>query len=599
MDAIPYALAACAVLAMMFLLSRITLYSDDYYYSTFFYGGLSSFWEKTVGHYHTFNGRALIHFVAQVFLIFRTHLYAVLFPFIMAAVFALAHRLLQGDGARFSPAAVAVSLGIVLALPVEYLNQTLCWIAGSFNYCFPALLIVGYLLAQRRASLGGGIAAACVLAFLAGATTEQNGLAAIVGGGVIALCAIVFAERGKRPWKACVPVPFAVLGYLTVLLAPGTSNRIALEGGGTLSLLLDPVRLLAHFKDIMRYFTGADAEMPSAAVLLVILMLLLGVLPLFERKKVLRPLLLGFPAAVFYVIALYTKHATAAPLCVCLFLVIAAVCMLFDAQWRMSGTLILSGLASLGIMVFTNLGAYRTVMPTLLFLIAVSVHLGEVYLSRVGCGAVRAAAAVSLAVCAVISLPTFAGYRENYAVVKRNEEAIQAGKQSGEIVLCSDYVDLYRHTLMFEDGYMFTQFRASYRIPEETVVHIEGEHFAHYPIFVENTEIPRHAIMTQGVLYLPMVQIFEAFGGSCAWDWDTYSGYHLTAHGETYYLSKRDWCIRRMDTGEIVREEAYTYSLTDKDYIEIGAFASFMGVQYEFDGETVRFSAAKNLNETD
>ncbi len=598
----PYALLAGCIAATMLLLSYITLYSDDYYYSTFFYGGLGDFWERTVDHYLTFNGRAFIHFVAQVFLVFRTHLYAVVFPFLMALAFALAHRVQCPDGAKFSPAATAVSLGILLALPVVYLNQTLCWIAGSFNYCFPALVIFAYLFFQQRALRADAawhtLVFASLIGFLAGATTEQNGIAALAVGFLTILCALVRAERKSRPWKGALPLAFTLAGYATVLFAPGTANRIAVEGGdaGSLSVLLNPALLIARFKDIMRYFCGADMAQPSAVLLITALMLLLACLPLISRKKLHRPLLAGFPAAAVYILALLTEHAATAAFTVCLYLAFAGILLLFDPAWETSGVLLIGSLAAIGIMIFTALGAFRTVVPTLLFLIAVTVRLAEALLAhaadrlgKYGKAVLPTAAALTLAACAVISLPTFIGYRQNHAVHLKNEAAIADGIESGEIILSSDVTDLHRHTLMYEGGYFFTQFRASYKIPADTVIHIEGEHYAHFPTTVGDKTLRQHAMMTQSVLYLPMVQIMEAFGGTCVWDFDTGNGYYLTLNGTSYYLSKTDWCIRDTATGEVVTAEAYTTALADMDYIEVHAFAAFVGVPYEFDWKTVMF----------
>ncbi len=599
---LPYALLAGTVAAAMLLLSYITLYSDDYYYSTFFYDGLAGFWAKTVDHYYTSNGRALVHFVAQVFLIFKTHLYAVVFPLLMALVFALAHRVQCPDGTKFSPAVTAVSLGILLALPVEYLNQTFCWIAGSFNYCFPALILFAYLFFQQRAvrpdtALKTSIAA-CAFGFLAGATTEQNGFAALVIGFLAVLCAFFRAERGHRSLKGALPLGFVLLGYASVLLAPGTANRIALEGGhtGSLAILLNPALLLARIEDVMRYLTGADPDQPSAVRLITALMLLLATLPIVSRKKTHRPLLLGYPAAALYIFFLFIKHAAGAALAVCLYLALAGITLLFDEVWEVSGTMILAALASIGIMIFTALGTYRTTVPTLLFLIAVTVRLAEAFLDRAaacigkhGKALLPAAAALALAVCAVVSLPTFIGYRRNHAVVVRNEKAIRDGILSGEIILSSDVTDLHRHTLMYEGGYFFTQFRASYKIPADTIIHIEGERHAHFPVTVGEKTLPQHAMMTGGVLYLPMVQVFEAFGGSSVWDFDTGCGYYLTLNGVSYYLSKTDWCIRSTATDEIVAEEVYTIGLTDQDYIVADAFSAFTGVPYQFDWESVVF----------
>lgn len=579
--------------AMMILLSYIALYSDDYQYSTFFRGGLGAFWQKTVDHYLTVNGRALVHFVAEVFLLFGTRLYALLFPVMMALAFSLGSTV-QGDGtARFAPGAAAVSLCLMLALPVEYLNQTLCWIAGSFNYCFPALLILGYFALELRSVRGGGVAWACVLGLLAGATTEQNGLMALLGGGLIALCALLRAPRGERPWRSVLSVPFVLAGYLSILLAPGTASRISFDGdnAGTLAILLNPELLAERFYSVMAYFCGTGRSMPAAAWLLTVLMLLLGFLPFVCRRRNLRLLSAGLPLVVCYLLLLLLGGSSlttvTAQLIVCLYLALAGCCLLFDRELWMSGVLLLCGLAAIGIMIFTNLGAYRTVVPTLIMLIAVLVRLAQVYLARLPEPARIAAGAAVIVCCALTALPTFRGYRTNHAVAERNEAAIETGKANGEIILCTDYLDRYRHTLMYEGVYFFSQFKLCYEIPNDIPIHLEGEHYLHFPTVIDGTSLRRHSVMTNAVLWLPMVELCETLGATCVWDFERGSGFYLTLEGEQYYLSEQENNIRHIATGEIVVEECYTTGIADASYIDVSSAAAFFGVEYYFDWQAV------------
>ncbi len=582
-----------AIGAAMLLLSYITLYSDDYQYATFFDGGLRAFWAKTVEHYLTVNGRAMIHFFAEVFLLFGTRLYAILFPFLMALTFALGQQVQGGEDGEFSPGAVAVSLCLLLALPVVYLNQTFLWVAGSFNYCFPALLVLGYFAAARRTLGGRGLWLACLLGLLAGATTEQNGFMALVGGILLVACALIRAPRGERPWKALLPLLFVLAGYLSVLLAPGTSSRISLDGDnvGVLAVLLNPRLLGERFYSVMAYFCGTGRSMPSAAGLLTLVMLLLGFLPLVCRRRKLRLLGLGLPLVVCYLLLLLlgTSPVTAviAQLIVCAYLALAALVLLLDAEFSSSGVLILSGLASIGIMIFTNLGAYRTVVPTLIMLIAVTVRLAEIYLARVPALGRASVGAAAVLLCALSALPTFRGYRSNHAVIVQNEAAIAEGLEKGEITLCTDYLDTYRHTLMFEGGYFFTQFRLCYGIPGDLPVHLEGEHIAHWPVVIDGYTFRNHSMMTSSVLYLPMRELFDYYGVSLAWDFATGGGFFIERAGEQYYLSKADHVIRRVSDGEAVTEECYTIGITDRDYIEIHAAADFFGFDYTFDWQTV------------
>lgn len=580
---------AGSVGAMMILLSYITLYSDDYQYATFFYGGLRVFWEKTVEHYLTCNGRALVHFLAEVFLIFGTRLYVLLFPAMMALTFSLGNTVQREGAAKLAPAAAAVSLCLMMALPVEYLNQTLCWIAGSFNYCFPALLILACFALTLRTLRGGGLAWACLLGFLAGATTEQNGFAALVGGGLIALCALFRAPRGGRPWRVLAPIPFTLIGYLTVLLAPGTATRIAADGesAGTLSVLLNPTLFLQRCGTVMTYLCGKDAEMPSAALLLTALMVLLGLLPLVCRRRALFPLAAGLPCAVCYLWTLSAGVAVAAQPIACIYLALAGVCLLFDRELWMSGVLLISGLSAIGIMIFTNLGAYRTVVPTLILFIAVLVRLAQVYLARLPAAGSWVAGGGVILLCALAALPTFRGYRQNHAVVLRNLDAIETGKASGEIILTADYIDRYRHTLMYEGAYFFTQFKLCYKIPAETQIYLEGEHFLHFPTTVNGAVLEPQCYMTGAVLWLPFVELCAAMDTDIVWDFAQGSGFYLTRNGEQYYLSERDHTITRVSDGAVIVGESYTHTITDVSYLDIASAEAFFDFTYAFDWQTV------------
>ena len=268
------AILACAALAlavgaMSTLLQQITFYADDYEYACYFRGGFSAFWEKTVNHYRNWNGRALVHFVAELFMLGGTGVYAVLFPPMMAAALVYGNKCQSEGEVTNSVLSAAASMLVFLALPVEYLNQSLCWMSASFNYCFPFLLIfpyfallAGHSILRRRAIL----VFACVLAFLAGATTEQCGMIALFGGLLIWLMSLWHTPRGcrRRLWRRGLPILFSLVGYLTVMLAPGTSMRLETDGSSSsfFTLLRTPERFWERFQLIFDYLCGRDAEMP-------------------------------------------------------------------------------------------------------------------------------------------------------------------------------------------------------------------------------------------------------------------------------------------------------------------------------------------------
>jgi len=572
---------------MIWLLSYITLYSDDYQYAAFFREGWASFLAKTTDHYRYNNGRALVHFLAELFLLCGTKLYAVVFPFLLAAAFSLGTTLTVEKKNAFSPGAVAVAMAVLLALPVEYLKETLCWVSGSFNYCFPFLLVMLYFTFAARSGLRNVLLAA-LFGFLAGATTEQSGLAALTGGCLLALSATVRRrERERFPATRWLPVPFVLVGYLTVLLAPGTASRMAASGESGFSVLLHPRLLLYRLETVTSYFAGGNGFQVSARWLILALLALLGCLPLFFRRKRLWPLLAAFPTAVLYLLFLFLDWTLGAHLVLLSGLLLSSVCLLAESDFSADGVLLLSGLASLLVMVFTDLGAYRTVMPLLLFLITVLGRLSCAILENRSVFLRAAAVGGVLLICALLAFPTLRGYRANAVLIRENEEAIRTGRDTGTIILRTDFDDRYRHLLMFDGAYFFTQFRILYEIPTETAVYLEGVHYAHYPVLLEGAELPSHCIMTGGVLYLPLVDLFRAMGGECVWDFEGQNGYYLSCGGEPYYLSRTDGTIRHRETGAVAVTDVTAIGVLDKDYIDALAASTFFGFTQEFDGTSL------------
>lgn len=169
-------------LALLLLTAKITVYCDDYFYGVFFRDGLGGFWELTKWHYLNFNGRAFVHFLAELALVFDTKLFVFLNPLMLAAAFAAGSRLQSGR----TPwptllAACAAGMMGVLALPVRYLNTSILWISASFNYLFPITFLMAVLWLYRSDTEKSRLRPlTMLLIFLAGATTEQSGLVAIV-----------------------------------------------------------------------------------------------------------------------------------------------------------------------------------------------------------------------------------------------------------------------------------------------------------------------------------------------------------------------------------------------------------------------------------
>lgn len=430
------ALYAAACLSVLLLASQITLYCDDYRYSTFFRDGWSGFWELTRWHYLNFNGRAFVHFVAELVLVFGTKLYVVLLPLMLSCLFLLGGRVLSREASwtalLFSGAAGVMA---VAALPVEFLSSSLLWIAASFNYLFPLCVLLWALWWEEK-FFPKKILPLLLLSLLSGATTEQSGLAGIVCLGGWGLLAWL---RKKAPlWKSLLPGLCAGLGYLTVVLAPGTRVRIGTEVGSSVLALLRPEALGYQFTQALRYFSGPDG-LPQLVEGFALLSAVHALV-----KKGPRPLLSGFLAAPVYAVLFRLETYWLCDLVAVLYLMIAAVSYLRRPETTARGLLLLGLLASQLVMIFTYTVAYRTAMPAILLLLAVCVCLLAECLELLPLPAGELSCAALAAVLFLAFLPTYRGYAANALVFRANEAQLR--DPDSDLAVLSLDLDLhYRH----------------------------------------------------------------------------------------------------------------------------------------------------------
>lgn len=85
-------------MALLALLnSKITVYSDDYWYGTFFQNGFSGFLREMYQHYMQTNGRLYVHAIIPVVLLFDTKLFIFLSPVLLAALYAMGAKALNAE----------------------------------------------------------------------------------------------------------------------------------------------------------------------------------------------------------------------------------------------------------------------------------------------------------------------------------------------------------------------------------------------------------------------------------------------------------------------------------------------------------------------
>ncbi|RKJ41608.1 hypothetical protein D7X94_02010 [Acutalibacter sp. 1XD8-33] len=446
-----------AGLGVLLLTAQITVYCDDYWYGIFFREGWEKFWELTVWHYQNFNGRAFVHLMAQLVLLFDTKLFVVLNPLMLSLVFLLGQRL-QDKSSSWPTLLLTAGLGIlsVLALPLEYLSTSILWISAAFNYLFPlCFLFLTFWLYRRDFPGPWAFAGLCLMSLLSGATTEQSGLAAVVclgGWGLLGLL-----RKTLSPWRALLPGGLASLGYATIILAPGTWVRVGREIGGGVTRVFQGDELLFRFRLSMRFFTGSD----GVPALFAAFALLWGLHWALCRQK--RPLwgLLGPGAAVLYLLLLGSQHYFLAELFTVLCFTASAVFCLLSPETTVRGLLLSGMLAAQMVMLLNRSAAPRTAIPAILLLLTVCASLLAESLSAFLGLIPRLSAWVSplLAVLGLFCLlpfflPTFQGYAKNAPAFRDNERELR--DRSDDVILLNADLDprFAHYSYLFSDSYL-------------------------------------------------------------------------------------------------------------------------------------------------
>lgn len=218
----------CGYIQIFIIHNFIFLTGDDFYYATFS-SSLTNFIEKHINHYLEVNGRAIIHFLDTIFLIFDVHLWKFINPLIVLFTLLLISKIVN------KKEAFLIAVILFFTFDIEIVQFPIYWVTGTFNYLFPMLLLLSsYYLYQKNlyTNFRKNKFLYYILLFISGASMEQTGLMLF---GLFFLetfnsCLILKEKITKmRVFSLIV----TLVGYLTVVFSPGTFERMRLQGIGT------------------------------------------------------------------------------------------------------------------------------------------------------------------------------------------------------------------------------------------------------------------------------------------------------------------------------------------------------------------------------
>jgi hypothetical protein len=249
---------ALAVFAGLIAVHRfIFLYGDDFYYGAFLRRGFSGFWRSHFEHYMTVNGRGIVHFLVSLMLVSGAEIWRILSPVL---ILCLAWLISKAPSGRADPAGFITAVSVMLTLPIETARESIYWLDGSMNYLFPmAGVLFCYIIFSKNLENGNNPKFLPMICFFCAAATEQAGAALIW-----LLSAQTFLHRPageKIPGVFYFSIISAILGYSSVIFAPGTFVRAAHREGGGFSF--------EGLYDVYSFFvTGRAAALANCLVLL-------------------------------------------------------------------------------------------------------------------------------------------------------------------------------------------------------------------------------------------------------------------------------------------------------------------------------------------
>ena len=119
----------------------IYLGGDDYIYGNFIKDGIQSFCNMHINHYIHTNGRAIMHFLVTIMLIFDRYLWIIINPLALCIFVILISKICCKEEKNFN-IALLLTIMLLFFIGIDISRETIFWLDGSFNYFYPMLLLL-------------------------------------------------------------------------------------------------------------------------------------------------------------------------------------------------------------------------------------------------------------------------------------------------------------------------------------------------------------------------------------------------------------------------------------------------------------------------
>jgi len=600
-----------AAIFIFYINAQVLLYADDFLYGTFFRNGFLGFLERNVWHYANFNGRVFVHILVQIMLVFDT----LLFPFInlgflvLICFFSYKFQNKKEKINKFKVNLIpytAFLLATIMLLNVSILRESYLWISASFNYTLGSVMTVLLLFICKQYAQTKKLKWHMILlAFLAGATTEQMGMTSLFA---ISILIIYYIKNNKITLKKSLFLIIPCLvGLITIFLSGATLNRLGRENlltaGNQTGFHIGEffLTLFSRFSDMTQVMYESNF-----GAIFIIFGIFTGLLPYFD-KTISSKFKIGFIYAAVILVLQFLPFVPGIELIFAIlsitFLIYSAILLLKHKKYVFSAVLIFAALFSLLVMIATHSNEPRTSFPFILLIISVCANFMtkikfKQVLITVNITSLKIkenfkfkqsfALPIYIIVCCIIFMPIVSGYRENRQIMNENIASINfANAHGGDIFYNIDFRDSYKHLMAHDHGFFYEHFLVYYRIGMNTNVVLVSE--LRTPIYTfDGIRVTAPAHYIDDELFISFSRAIAALGGKYTWVRD-----HTRIHFNDMVF------ILNNQTQEISFNQDgifYSYDLSDRHFFQLHFYwpatdiEKIFGITYEYqDGRYILF----------
>lgn len=213
-------------LVLLRICLNVDLYGDDLFYTQFTIGDLKYYIERNYEHYFLANGRVIVHLLVTFFLGIPMIFWQILNPVMITLIIYFINKVVNKGKNLGSILGIGISGIIFMSIHINITRQSVYWLTGSFNYIYPLLTMLLYWYWIDNIKDGDKLYKYMpVVAFFASQSTEQGSMMSL---GIMVLSimerVIIKGQKIDKIWYISLVVN--IIGLLTVVLAPGVSNRI-------------------------------------------------------------------------------------------------------------------------------------------------------------------------------------------------------------------------------------------------------------------------------------------------------------------------------------------------------------------------------------